>query len=322
MKLALRPWLTAAALLGGLGLGLPSARATIVERIVAVVGDDPILLSDVRNRSRPFLVRIYQEVPDGPQRSAAITQVYKLVLERMIDEELEDRAAARAGIVVTSQEIDQALARIAAQNGMTEQQILAEAQQSGLTVAQYRDELRRQVLQAKMSSLRLQGRVRVDEEDVEAAYRELEREERLRLPQRTLRLALARGTTPEQEAKQLALAESLAERARAGEDFAELIAKYATAAGSGAAPPAPPVQEPEAVRRATLPLEVGQVSRPVRLGGSIVLLQVVERAPSQLPPYQQARDAMQERVYMEKLAKARQHWLEGLRRRTHIEVRM
>lgn len=306
-----------------LGITQPrAASASIVERVVAVVGDHAILLSDVRERARPFLFRVYEQVPDGPRRSAAVSQVYKVVLERMIDEELEDRAAARAGIVISSAEVDEALERVALQNGIPKEQILSEAKRSGLSEAQYREELRRQVLQSKLTGLRLQGRIKIEEADVLAAYRRLEREERMQLPQETKRLVLPRGAGAEQEARQLARAEEFARRARGGESFDALLSEPGVSAESGAYPAQPPAQEPEAIQRATLALGVGEVSAPIRLGSSLVIVQVTERTPSQLPPYEEARDAVEERVYMEKLSKARTHWLAGLRRRAHVEVRM
>lgn len=296
--------------------------ATIVERIVAIVGDRAILLSDLRQRSRPFLARVYDQYPEGPQRSAATSQIYKVVLERMVEEELEDEAAKRAGITVTSEEVDQALERVAIQNGLSPAAILAEARQSGMTTEQYRDELRRQVLQAKIGSIRLQSRVKIEESDLRAAYHALVREERLQLPQRTLRLVLPGGGTPSAEARALKQAEDLAARAAAGEDFRELVRKYGSAPGSGLAEARPPMQEPEEIQRATLGLDVGGVSRPVRIAGVLMIVQVLERAPSSLPPYDEVKDAVHERVYMEKMARVRKHWLDGLRRRTYVEIRM
>ncbi|HMR79089.1 MAG TPA: SurA N-terminal domain-containing protein, partial [Polyangiaceae bacterium] len=136
-------------LLGG------SAQATIVERVAAVVGERAILLSDVRERARPLLIRIYTEVPAGAQRSAAISQTFKTVLQRMVDEELEQRAANRSRIVVNAKEIDEALARIASQNKMAIENLVAEAKRAGLTESQYRSEMKRQVLEAKLLNLRL-----------------------------------------------------------------------------------------------------------------------------------------------------------------------
>lgn len=299
-----------------------SVRAAIVERIVAIVGDRAILLSDLRQRSRPFLARAYDQYPEGPQRAAATSQIYKVVLDRMVEEELEDEAARRAGITVTSEEIDKALERVAMQNGLSPAAIMAEARNSGLTTEQYRDELRRQVLQSKIGSIRLQGRVKIEESDLRAAYHALVREERMQLPQRTLRLVLPAGGTPTAEARAQKQADALVQRALAGEDFRQLVEQYGVKPGSGLAEARPPMQEPEEIQRATLGLEVGGISRPVRLAGAIVIVQVLERAASSLPPYDEVKDAVHERVYMEKMSRVRKHWLDGLRRRTYVEIRM
>jgi peptidyl-prolyl cis-trans isomerase SurA len=299
-----------------------TAQAAIVERIVAIVGDQAILLSDLRERARPFLLRVYESVPPGPQQAAAITQVYEVVLGRMVEEELEDAAASKAGIVVTSQEIDEALKRVATQNNISVGAVLAEAKRSGMNPQQYRDEMRRQVLQAKLVNVRLQGRIRVTDSDLHAAYKRIETEERLRSPQRTLRLVLPYGRGEAEQKKQLALAESLSSRARASGDLQPIIDEQPPFPGSGAYPEKPPAQEPAPIQRTSLSLDVGEISRPVRVGDTWLIFQVTERPPTQLPPFEEVREPLSQRVYMEKMAKAREHWIAGLKRRTHVEIRM
>jgi peptidyl-prolyl cis-trans isomerase SurA len=304
-------------------VGAPQiAEAAIVERIVAVVGEKAILLTDLRERSLPLLLRVHASVPEGPQRTATISQVYQTVLARMVDEELEDQAADKSGITVTAKEIDDALARVSAQNRLTVNQVLVEAKRSGLSVQGYRDELRRQLLQAKMTQLRLRGRVRVTETDIDSAYRSLAIQERLQQTQRTLRLRIPVGQNPAEQAKQRELAESLSAQAQAGADFRALIEEHATSSGSGLSAPLPPLQEPKPIQRASLALDVGETSPPIRHGGDWVIIQVIERPPSQLPPLADVREEMYQQVYMEKMATARDHWLEGLRRRTHVDIRL
>lgn len=298
------------------------AHAAIAERIVAVVGQHAILLSDLKQRCMPFLLRIYQSVPDGPARAANVSQVYQYVLDQMINEELEAQAARKAGVEITSEQIDAAIEQTAAQNGLTANEILVEAKRTGLSVQSYREELRRQLIQRAMMEYRMRNRVNVGESDLRQTYRRLSLEERMQQTQRTLALHLPAGRTDEEVQRSREQAEALATRARAGEDFRQLIAEHAKGSQSGLRPPLPPMQEPDLVQRATMALEVGEVSEPVRMGGDWVLFQVIERPPSDLPPYNEARAQIHERVYLEKLNTARQNWLRGLRRRTHVEVRL
>jgi peptidyl-prolyl cis-trans isomerase SurA len=210
---------------------------------------------------------------------------------------------------------------VSAQNNLSVNDVLVEAKRSGLSVSAYREELRRQLLQAKMTQLRLRGRIQVTEKDTDSAYRRLATQERLQLAQRTLQLRIPVGGNETEQTKQRALAEELSERARGGEDFQALIAEHATRAGSGLRPPLAPMQEPKPIQRATLGLDVGETSPPIKHGNDWVIIQVIERPPSELPPLDDVREEMHQQVYMEKMSEAREHWLEGLRRRTHVEIR-
>ncbi len=303
-------------------LSPPVAQAAIVERIVAIVGSQAILLTEIRERALPLLVRIYGTIPEGSQRTQALSQVYSAVLERMVNEELEARAAKNSGISITSTEVEEALARVSSQNNMSVNQILGEAKRSGLTEKAYRGELRRQLLQAKMTQLRLTGRIKVNDRDLQKAYRTLQSRERMQLTQRTLRLRILAGRTKSEKAKQKLLAASIADAAQEGGDFRELVQKHSVSPENALGPALPPLQETRGIQRATMALEVGETSRPIRDGNHWLIIQVIERPPSQLPPFQDVRAEVHQQVYMEKMAKAREHWLKSLRRRTHVEIRL
>src|SRR5262245_2903651 len=85
-------------------LSAHAAHAGVVERVVAIVEDRAILLSELRERAQPFLAQL--AAAQEAQRAAASSQLQSTLLHRMVDEELEHRAAARAHITVTAQEIE------------------------------------------------------------------------------------------------------------------------------------------------------------------------------------------------------------------------
>jgi len=297
------------------------AAATVVERVVAVIGDRAILLSDLKSRAQPFLVQVTQTVPPGAQRNAAISQVYKGVLDKIVDEELEERAAIQAKITITSKEIDEAVARVAQQNQITPQKLIAEAAKTGITEQQYRDELRRQLLQAKLVNVRLQGRIRVTDEDLKVAYRKLVQEERQRLTLHVAWIRIPGGV----DGSGRALAERIAEAARV-QDFAGLARQFsqdrATKDVGGVLPQDKVADLPAPVARASLALEVGEASTPIRLDDDYVIVRVNSREASQLPSFEDARRELGDRVYMDKMGQARRTWLDGLRRQNHVEVRL
>lgn len=301
----------------------PAAQATIIERIVATVGERAILLSDLKRRAEPFMLQVQQTVPAGAQRNAAISQVYKAVLQKIVDEELLEKAAAQGKVTITPTEVDEALKRVAAQNKLTVEQVVAEAQRAGLSESKYREELRRQLLEAKLLNLRLQGRIRITEEDLKSAYRKLEVEERSQLGVRLAWIVIRGSNHSAAEARKLA--DAAFARAR-HEDFATVARALSedatTSPNGGALPKTRPDQLPPDIARSSLQLGLGQVSAPFRSGGDFIILKVLERDASSMPDYESAKQELSERVYMDKMAQARRSWLDNLRRQHHVEIRL
>jgi peptidyl-prolyl cis-trans isomerase SurA len=249
--------------------------------------------------------------------------VYKAVLQKIVDEELIEKAATQAKVTVTSTEIDEALKRVAAQNKLEVAQVLAEAERAGMTESKYREELRRQLLEAKLLNVRLQGRIRITEEDLRAAYQKIEIEERGQLNVRLAWIVIRGEAHGAAEARKLA--DAAAARVRR-EDFAGVARAVsedpASRANGGALSKALPAQLPPDIARHSLTLAVGQVSAPFKSGADFVILKVVERDPSNLPDFESAKRELSERVYMDKMAQAKRSWLDNLRRQHHVEVRL
>jgi peptidyl-prolyl cis-trans isomerase SurA len=322
-----------------LGVAAP-ARAFIVERVVAVIGDRPILLSELRRRAKPFLLQVAQKVPPGPQYAAAESQLLKELMSKLIDEELEAQAADKAHITVTAEEVDTAVRNIAQLQGMSAPELIKEAGvRSGYSEQDYRDEIRRQVLEGKMLQLRVKGRVRITEEDVKGMYERTLREERRRREYHPawIVLRILPGSTREAMAERRELAKQLVERARKGEDFASLARTYsddsATREQGGdlgirapqgtqaAASGKRPVLAPE-LEAAVVPLEPKQVSEPVEIGGALVILTLLSRQESRYTTYEAAKPEMVQRLQNEILEKAKRKWLEELKNHTHLDVRL
>jgi peptidyl-prolyl cis-trans isomerase SurA len=178
----------------------PRAEASIVERIVAVVGERPILLSELRSRARPHLYRIIQQTQNPAQQAAQESEMFRELLSRMIDERLEEQAAAKANITVGSDEVDAGIKQVAAHAHIDVPTAIAEAKrQGGLSEQDYRDEIRRQVLEGKLIQLRVRNRVRVTDADARAVYsrwvKEMRKEQTVDL--RLLALAIPPDATEE-----------------------------------------------------------------------------------------------------------------------------
>lgn len=312
------------ALLAGFGT---AARASIIERIVAVVGERPILLSDLRHRARPFLSRIYASAQSPAQVAANETQMFKELLNRMIDDRLEEHAAEKARLSVSVDEVDGAIRNIAAQAKIDPRELVAEAKRQGLTEQDYRDELRRQVLEGKLVQLRVRGRVKVSEDDGKLAYARWLKESGEQVDVRIL--AMRASTTPAVQKARALLIDEVVRRARGGEDFCKLVAAYSddaqtnqTCGSRGLLPMDNLVKEVQVAIRS---LKVGEVTDPIHYGveGHEEATLVVQlHAAPKVPTFEEVKDQMMDRAFGEAIERQRKLWLSDLRRGVYVDVRL
>jgi peptidyl-prolyl cis-trans isomerase SurA len=313
------------------------ARATIVERVVAVIGERPLLWTDMLRRATATRIQIRMQTRDPNVVAVQEQEMYKELLQRMIDDRLEEQQADKAHINVTPDEIDRGIANIAAQaqaqqgRPVTVQQVVDEVLRRGLTVDDFRDEIRRQIMEGKLIELRVRPRVRTTEQDARAAYQHWVNEVKGQRPVdvRVLALRVMPGSTQTQVEAREQFAETLAKQAQSGQaDFCTLVTQYSddvstrsTCGSHGAQPFAellPPIQH------AVDTVPPGSVSDPipVRLGNEEAIILVMPLPQAKVPDYEAVKNDMMQRALLEGLERARKQWLDELRHNVYIDVRL
>ena len=330
----------AAGLLAGFLLAVPhTAEAVVVERVVAVVAEKAILLSDLRKRAEPFLIRLHTQVPAGPQRAAAESKVYSQLINKMVEEELEAAAATRQNLRVTAEEVDKALQRIAAAGRVPLSKLFENVErESGMTEVEYRQEIRRQVLEGKLLN-RFIANARITDQEIEEMFNRVRKQERVLQLYKPGWIVLRLGKEPKPELVQKRSEEmqDILRRLRAGEDFGELARKLSeddkTKAKGGDLGTRVPATSPRAMtgkyRKLNRSLEnkvvrlgIGEYSEPFRFMDALVVMTIINREPSRYTSLNAARAEMMERVRGEKLQRVKERWIGDLRRRTHVDIRL
>ena len=156
------------ALLGLFLLSQPAVGKELVG-IVAVVNDSAISVLDLIARTK--MVALSSGLDDTPELRA---QLAKPVLENLIEEKLQNQEAERRGISVTDQELAAALTIVERQNGIREGQLNSWLADIGLPAIFFEDQIRAQILWAKVVSTGLRPLVDVSQEEVEHELARLE----------------------------------------------------------------------------------------------------------------------------------------------------
>lgn len=139
----------------GLARNASADKAVLLDKYVAVIDGITILRSDVLAQAKPFIAR----VPEPEKHANEIQQIYKDLLERMIDDLVVGQEARKMGLEVRDDEVDRAIDLVAAENKLTRATLEAEVKKQGITMEDYKVELRRQIIDAKWTSIRVRPRV-------------------------------------------------------------------------------------------------------------------------------------------------------------------
>lgn len=155
-----------------LPLAISHGRADIIERVVAVVNDDAIFLSELREKATPYMSRA-MGAPTEAQRLQAIRSIYTQVLDHLIDQHLVEQAAEEEEIAVTDADVDSAIDNVRDQSGLDPAAFWeAVAEQGFGTEAEYRADIRSQLIHFRLLNARMGNRVNITEEDVLQRYEE------------------------------------------------------------------------------------------------------------------------------------------------------
>ena len=131
---------------------IQAAQATMLDRVLVVVNDDIITLSELESAGK--------EIP--PEKL-----LKEKVLEQMVFEKLLQLHAAETGINVTDAMLDRAMENLAKQNNMSVPQVLAQLKEDGISEAVFKENLRNQLLVQRVIDRDVKGSVSVLDSEVD-----------------------------------------------------------------------------------------------------------------------------------------------------------
>lgn len=260
-----------------------SAAPRTADYIVAVVNSEPITRYELDRRTE----RARRQLQGGGGQVPPTDVIARQMLERMIFEKVQLQLARDADIKVDDLAVTQAEAVVARENNVSRDVMLRQLAQDGVTEEQFRSELRTQLLLQRLSEREVSARVKVSELDIDQYLRKQEQagSSGAAAPGANINLAnilvsVPEKASPAQVAERETRARGVAERARAGGDFAALAKEFSDAsdaAQGGEMGLMPSNRYPELFLNATAKLAVGGITDPVRSGAGFHVLKVLDK---------------------------------------------
>jgi peptidyl-prolyl cis-trans isomerase SurA len=253
--------------------------------IVALVNSEPVTNHDVRQR----LLRVEQQIGQQGAARPPRDELARQVLEQLVNERAQLQQAAELGIKVDDATLAQAEQSVAAQNEMTLEAFRRRVAAEGIELDRLRSDLRNQILLQRVREREVESRVRVTEADIDDFIRDQRSNPQVSALVLNLSHVLVRvpeGAGEEQVRALQARAQEVAERARAGADFAALAREFSDApegASGGQFGPRPAERLPELFVQSTRTLPAGGVAGPVRSEAGFHVLKVLEKSQGGVP---------------------------------------
>ena len=186
--------------------------------IVVVVNSEPITNSEVRTKLLRTEQQFQQQGTPVPPRSELLPQL----LERMISDKAQLQAAQTSGVKVDDNAVDAAVQTVARQNQLPVEELRRRLKSDGIDYAQFRSEIRDELLISRLRQREVESRVTVSEQDIDAYLRDQEGKtgsasaSAAALNLAEILLAVPENAKPDQVAALQAKAQQVLERARSG----------------------------------------------------------------------------------------------------------
>ena len=294
------------------------AGAEIIERVVAKVNGQIITLSEFQNRQ----ISAAQGARVDPANVGAFLRKNNAkILQDAIDEILILQKAEDAGIRAPAEWIDESIEGIRKDNKITSDEQFQEAlAREGLTLAELRQNIERGVLRRIVMQRDIQPKIEATETELRAEYEKLKATEFTKPATVTLQEILVT-----EDAGGAELAREIAEKARAGEDFAALAKAHSAAPSRANGGDIGQLSQGEInpdLEKVAFALPVGAVSDPLAVEGGYRIVRVVAKTEGSTTPYDAAKDKVRDRLMISRFDEAYEAYLQELRKTASVELRV
>lgn len=270
-------------LLAWVGAGFAQTRelstsGTLIDRIAAVVNDGVVLSSQLDEQTAEVTERLRQQKTELPPRNVLRQQI----LERLVVEEIQIQRAAKLGIQVSDDMLNTALDNVARTNNINFADLPRTLEQQGIDYRAYRDEIRRQMTLQLLRQRDVIGRINISPREMEQALVRNSNapDQNSEYNVSHILVSVAVTASPEQVQAREARAKEVYEKAKAGEDFAQLAVAYSdstTNIEGGSLGWRKGSQLPSIVAEQVAKMKPGEVAQPIRTPSGFHLFRLNEQ---------------------------------------------
>jgi peptidyl-prolyl cis-trans isomerase SurA len=144
--------------------------AKVIDRIVATVNDDIVLLYDLNQTIKPYVDRIKASNYPHEKERQILFKIREDAVDMLIEQKLTDQEIKRYKISVSQNEINNAIEMMKKTSFITDEELREELSRRELTLEEYREQIKEEILREKLISREVKSKIVIIPEDIKAYY--------------------------------------------------------------------------------------------------------------------------------------------------------
>ena len=144
--------------------------AEVVDRIVATVNDEIVLLYDLNQTIKPYEDRIKASNYSYEKERQMLFKIREDALNMLIERKLAEQEIKEYRISVSGQEINNAIERMKKTTFITDEELREGLSRQGLTLEEYRKQIEEEILREKLISREVKSKIVITSEDIKTYY--------------------------------------------------------------------------------------------------------------------------------------------------------
>lgn len=309
-------------------------KAELLDRVVAVVNDDVITLSELEKEGAKFFRDISAKAP-AENLAETLEKAREEVLNRIIENRLIAQKAKADKISVSEDEVENAFQQMQQQSGLSAADFLGKIKEEGMTESVYKEQLRQQVLQGKLVSADVRAKVAVTDDEILDYYDTHYTSQVSKGGLYLLQIGLVWRDPKNPDASDEVLrvnklearrkAEEVRQLAKKGEDFKSLARKYSdlpSAADGGDIGVFQLHEMASYMQGAVKELQPGGISEIIETPEGYQFFKLLNNQDGTIvikTPLEQVKEEIRNTLYEERLKKAYDEWFNNLKNQAYIQ---
>jgi len=165
------------------------AQVEMLDQVVAIVDDDIILASELQESLQTVRSTLEARNVEIPEDEVLVRET----LDRLILDSIQMQLAIRYGVRIPDQQLDEAMTRLARQNGLTLEQFRVALEQSGQNYAMMREDLRDDLAIQRVQQGNVMRNINISEQEIDNFLNTEEGEAMTQPEYRVIQALLASG---------------------------------------------------------------------------------------------------------------------------------